>query len=95
METPQRRVVCAATKFQTEHGEIVIASPRHYDKTCVTVLKELRSHAFVAEIDQGFLDQFGEFMTRKQAFLVAQEAGQIIRTCGSEHTGRLYSENLY
>lgn len=95
METIQRRVVCAAVKFQTEHGEMVIASPRHYDRTCVTMLKELRNHMAVVEVDQGFLDQFGEYMTREEAFIVASTANQIIRTCGSEHTGRLYSENLY
>ena len=39
---------------------------------------------------QGFTDQYGNFLTRKEAYLIAKAAGQIIRedTC----PGTLYSE---
>lgn len=44
---------------------------------------------------QGFLDSDGEFLTRKQAFLLASENGQLNRIphqyCGNE----LYSEDIW
>jgi hypothetical protein len=43
---------------------------------------------------QGFLDQWGEFMTREEAHGVATRQRQILRRCGGDE-GRLFSENLY
>lgn len=43
--------------------------------------------------EQGFIDQFGDFMDRKEAWNVALEQNQI-REEVSTH-GTLYSENLY
>ncbi len=45
--------------------------------------------------NEGFIDQFGVFMTREEAWVVANEAGQITRRVGGDGRGRLYSENLY
>jgi hypothetical protein len=44
--------------------------------------------------EQGFIDQFGVFMTREEAYEVAKAAGQIKYRCGGDE-GRLFSENLY
>ena len=44
--------------------------------------------------EQGFVDQYGVFLNRKQALGVAEEAEQIIRRCGGDDT-ELFSENLY
>lgn len=44
--------------------------------------------------EQGFIDQFGEFMTRKEAWTVAEAAGQI-KYPKDYCKGTLYSEDLY
>lgn len=51
----------------------------------------------VGEHDQGFIDQFGAFMSRTEAWKVAEAAGQIIRRVDGDAVdgGTLYSENLY
>jgi hypothetical protein len=43
---------------------------------------------------QGFIDQFGDFMTREEARKVALDAGQVRRRVGGD-SERLFSENLY
>ncbi|CAE6710389.1 hypothetical protein [Candidatus Nitrotoga fabula] len=49
------------------------------------------------KFEQGFIDQHGVFMTRTEAWHVAQASGQILRRCGGDDAngGTLYSENLY
>ena len=46
---------------------------------------------------QGFIDQYGVFMTRQEAWKVAEAADQINYRCGGDdkYGGTLYSENLY
>ncbi len=44
--------------------------------------------------EQGFIDQWGTFMTREEALEVALAAGQRIYRCGGDEK-RLYSECLY
>lgn len=43
--------------------------------------------------EQGFIDQFGVFLSREEAWEVANAVGQIFRKVSGE--GTLYSENLY
>lgn len=48
--------------------------------------------------DQGFVDQHGVWMSREEAYRVAEAAGQIMRpeACGMGLDGpKLYSEGLY
>jgi hypothetical protein len=47
--------------------------------------------------EQGFIDNKGNFLSRKEAYIVAKNAGQVIRRCGGDDTdgGILHSENLY
>ena len=92
----QRRVVCAA--MRNSAGDIVTGA-RHYDGIMRQHIERLReSHANdvwkTSDVEQGFIDQFGKFMTREEAHQVATDAGQIIRRCGGDG-GRLFSENLY
>jgi hypothetical protein len=48
-------------------------------------------------VDQGFLDQHGVFLSRTEAWKVAEAAGQILRRVGGDDAngGTLFSENLY
>tara|TARA_R110000765_G_scaffold67960_1_gene131423 strand:+ start:384 stop:605 length:222 start_codon:yes stop_codon:yes gene_type:complete len=43
---------------------------------------------------QGFIDQFGQFLTREEAHVIAKKNGQIVKRCGGDEK-TLYSENLY
>ena len=42
---------------------------------------------------QGFIDQFGDFIDRQEAWVIAKSQNQIVKSVSSE--GTLYSENLY
>jgi hypothetical protein len=84
-----QRVVCAA--LRNEHGQI-ICGPRHYDSIMRGQIGISRNDWKSAE--QGFVDQFGKFLTREEALEIAQSTGQIIRRCGGDEK-RLFSENLY
>lgn len=97
MSNPARRVVCAA--IRAADGELLLGV-RHYDRLMRAVIagghfvKFMHRH----DPDQGFVDQFGVYMTREEAFQVALAAGQIIHpeACGEGLDGpKLYSEGLY
>ena len=99
--TPQR-VVCAAN--QHNDGFIVIGV-RHFDnimRDTINLRKELNENEDWHGCDQGFVNQFGNFLSREDAWVTACKANQIIRLVGSqtkEDIGKegikLYSENLY
>jgi len=87
-DKPQRYVVCAANR----KADVIICGARHFDTVMRSNIK-LLGLQFTAW-EQGFIDQFGVFMTREEAFIVATDANQIRRRCGGDD-GRLFSENLY
>lgn len=87
--TAEQRVVCAAVHLKLG---VVVCGPRHFDATMRKVIKQLR--LTVRDAEQGFVDQFGNFLTREQAWDVAKARGQI-RTENSLCVGTLYSEDLY
>ena len=89
----KRTIVCAA--MRNTDGQI-ICSPRHYDKMCVAQMN-MSPNTMWAEAEQGFVDQYCEFLSRTEAWKVAFDGGQIVRRCGGDTTdnGTLYSENLY
>lgn len=88
----QRRIVCAAVQYP---GNILLVGARHFDKVMLGQFHRLR---LVAEEEedtvQGFIDQYGDFFNRRDAFKIAEAANQIIRRVGGDE-GKLFSENLY
>lgn len=94
----ERRVVCAA--IRNNIGQLVLGV-RHYSQDMHDQLfwrKDAYSFEHRLDEDQGFVDQFGVFMGREEAYQVAHAAGQIIRpeACGNGIDGpKLYSEGLY
>ena len=96
LERP-RRVVCAA--IRAFDGEVLIGI-RHYSEDMAAQMRVRRNgqkfHHRYGD-DQGFVDNNGEYMTRQEAWKVAEAAGQIIRRVGGDTSdgGTLYSENLY
>lgn len=95
LSEPLYRVVCAAIRHR-DTG-LVICGARHCDSIMRAVA--LRMLPPGPEFDgyrcgaQGFINNKGEFLTREQAWIVAERAGQIRKTTGTH--GTLYSEDLY
>lgn len=100
-------IVCAANR--NKNGEIAVG-PRHLSPTMVEqILRALPKNSTEEEqeelrllwltAEQGFIDQFGTFYTREEAWVIAKENGQIARFVGGDNhdrdKGRLFSENLY
>jgi hypothetical protein len=84
-----RRVVCAANRHH--HSRLIICGARHWDKVMRAQADALGTG--FTEWEQGFIDQFGDFLTRGEAWTVAEEQGQIRREVSVP--GTLFSENLY
>ncbi len=85
-----RRVVCAALR---KDGRIIIG-PRHFDTTMQREIKTYKGWGW-EKSEQGFIDQWGNFMDRKEAFEVATTAEQIIKKTGNPESKELFSEDLY
>lgn len=84
-------VVCAA--IRTMPGGLIICGARHYDDIMRSMINQCGGRDAWLGCEQGFIDQFGRFMTREEAWIAAEKAGQIKREVSSPWT--LYSENLY
>lgn len=94
----ERRVVCAA--IRAADGDLLLGI-RHYSEDMHRQI-EMRwdGGKFKGRLDddQGFVDQGWRYMTREEAYRVAERAGQIIHPekCGRGLYGpKLYSEGLY
>ena len=96
----QRVIVCAANRFKLKDGgELVIPGTRLYSKDMALVLDQMRDKVVSEQVygdDQGFLDQWGNYLTRKEALIVATHAGQInTRRQKGGPADTLFSEDLY
>ena len=97
-------VVCAANRMtyldsQGVQHVLVIAGARHHDGVMNPVIRALTEDDAdrVVKMEQGFIDQHNQFLTRYEAWRIAEPNGQIKRRCGGDDRegGWLYSENLY
>lgn len=93
MYAENRRIAAAANRY----GGYIVVGARHHD-----IMMQMQMMAIGYEKlwefaggrdneEQGFIDQWGIFLTRKEAWVVAEAAGQI-RTYEFGH-GTLFSEN--
>ena len=94
-------IVCAANRVKLENGaDAIILGVRHWDSLMNTAL-DIRLKAFPDElqlwknnVEQGFIDNKFNFLTRREALVIAKQNHQIIRRCGGDEK-KLFSENLY
>ena len=86
----QKRIVCSAIRV---NGRI-ICGVRHFDRIMQDTLALIPVANNSDVVEQGFVDQHGDFLTREEAHDIAAKAGQILHRCGGDK-GKLYSENLY
>lgn len=89
-EPAKRRVVCAANKF----GELIVPGARHFDSIMHALLDRLNIQG-KEQHDQGFIDQWGNFMTREEALLVVKVNGQQVSDRAFHSKSELFSEDLY
>lgn len=90
LERGVRRVVCAANLYG---NGVMLVGPRHFDATMRDQFRRFKLTPGAPHV-QGFIDQWGDFMTREEALQVAREQGQIRHRCGGDEA-ELFSENLY
>lgn len=83
-------VVCAA--MRNDNG-VIICSPRHFDSIACMQVRENEWDLW-RKAEQGFVDQYGTFLTREEAWAIANKNNQVTRRVGGDE-GRLFSENLY
>jgi len=89
-----QRVVCAACRYDG----VIVVGIRHLDTLMRQTIKAMYPDEDGGAIcrkfsrEQGFVDQFGNFLTRKEALKIATEKDQIYRVTNDNE---LFSENLY
>ena len=73
IEKPQQVIVCAACKIDTngEGENIVLCGARHWDNIMRVQARAMGYKTHAPESSQGFINQFGEFLTRKEALEIA------------------------
>ena len=93
-----RKVVAAATKCFFHWGEEhVVVGVRHFDafmRKSIQLLQE--KHGVRVDEEQGFVDQYGVFMSRTEAMQVVKASGQpfsLNRNGGEDD--ELYSEGVW
>lgn len=98
VDRTKRRVVCAA--IRAADGDVLLGI-RHYSRDMhaqIEVRRDGKKFTHRHDDDQGFVDQRGNYLTREEAYQIAEEAGQIFDfdACGEGLSGhKLYSEGLY
>jgi len=88
-----RTVVCAANRYR----DIIVCGARHHDKIMNAQIRAIgKDRCKPVKGYQGFIDQFGVFMSREEALRVVIESGQPFDRVRNGGNGRvLYSEGLY
>lgn len=93
----KRIVVCAANKY----GDLIICGARHHDKIMNKNIETLKNagvnvkHEVSRREYQGFIDQYGLFLTREEAKLIVIANKQPIRAKYKDLKEILFSEDLY
>jgi hypothetical protein len=95
-----RHIVCAANKYLVNGEELIICGARHCDPIMskqVMVLKLLTGNVKI--IDQGFIDQYQQWVSREDAAFIVQATKQPLRDYelheNRDGSYKLFSENLY
>lgn len=87
----KRQIVCAANKYPC--GTIALGV-RHFCPLMRQNIKALGLKPSQVDMVQGFVDQWGNFMVRKEALSVMKANGRFIRD-DEYRCGELFSENCY
>lgn len=94
----KRIIVCAANQVLVDGDLELVLGARHHDlrmnKTLLRLLKA--RYTSVKVLEQGFIDQFGQFYDRESALKIATAANQInVHRPKTQPENLLFSEDLY
>lgn len=90
----QLRISSAATNY----GGYIVVGVRHYCPTMCMQIDAIGKDELVKfaggedKVEQGFIDQYGIFRSRKEAYIIAKAAGQLLPRHDFGET--LYSESI-
>lgn len=77
------RIVCAAMLLK--NGDVVTGI-RHFSPDMRAIMLKAYGEGYHLQVEtQGFVDQFGKFYTRAEAWTLADKNGQILRVTGWEN----------
>lgn len=71
----------------------IVLGARHFDERMREQIAAAEGRLFWNPSQQGFIDQFGFFYNREEAWAIAEKNGQIKKEVSTP--GTLYSESLY
>ena len=93
IEKPQQIVVCAACT----DGATVAAGARHWDSVMRSQVHAISREKTkpLSQWEQGFIDQFGDFLTREEAMQIVKDNGQPFDIDRNRGDSVLFSEGLY
>lgn len=99
----QRIIVSAANRFTLKSGRVlVVPCVRHYSKDLAEIINVLKNEEILDNSgmaygeNQGFIDQYSNYWTRREALIIATAANQInVRRRKSFPEDELFSEDLY
>lgn len=96
------RIVSAAIRFdvqdnhQGDRRELIITSVRHHDPISRNIQQQIERFNFkMSELEQGFITNKGNFVSRKNAMKIANAQEQILRYSTNISATTLFSEDLY
>lgn len=96
----QRVIVCAANKYILNNGEeLIIPCVRHANPVLYAQLSVLKEAGVIDKTlctpgNQGFIDQYYNWWSREDAYIIAENADQIDHDRNG-HDHELFSEGLY
>ncbi|WDS62172.1 hypothetical protein [Pseudomonas phage D6] len=88
----KRVIVCAANRY----GDFIVTGSRHFSVPMWFTLELIGDDALKAygKCEQGFIDQYGMFWNRTDAYNLCREQGRELLEEGGSET-ELFSEHLY
>jgi hypothetical protein len=89
LKKPQQVVVCAACRM----GDHIVLGARHFDERMREQMDRTSCNWKLAE--QGFIDQFGAFLSREEAMNIVKSSGQPFDIERNRGDKILFSEGLY
>jgi len=78
-----------------KHGTVYVMAPpaRHHD--CMQWAPSVKKTPPIPPYRQGFFTNYGRYVDRKQAMIIAKSAGQLLSRAPTGEPDTLYSEDLW
>lgn len=81
--------------IRLDNGEIYTMAPPNRHHNIIRKIRDEGIKEFLEGDKQGFVDNKGRFLRRKQALTIAQNAGQVIKQSAGTWAHGLFSEDVW